>query len=144
MLHLTERSVRADVLGDHHRRCHIDNAQYLAGREFQKHYEMTKAMPRELTSLTLIERIDFVPKPTDHYNAKAMGERERATQWLNKAHQHLGVDGSRLAYDVLIHAKTIEQIAAHRNQNDQASRRYLARRFYETLDCLALMYGFAR
>lgn len=62
---------------------------------------------------------------------------------LNRAEHELGADGSMLVHDVLILGMTMEQIAQRRELRTQRWQDYFARRLKESLDRLALIYGFA-
>ena len=70
-----------DPLANLSTRGHIDQAQFLAGREFQRHFGLAdKRRPDNLT-----------------------GEQLTAWKWLGKCYVRLGADGSALVNDVLIH-----------------------------------------
>jgi hypothetical protein len=67
----------------------------------------------------------------------------KAVLRLNRAVRELGADGSALVHDVLVRGMTMEQVGQRRGLHTQRWKDYFARRFYECLDRLALIYGFA-
>ena len=67
----------------------------------------------------------------------------RAGKWFARCYQALGQDGSVLTRDLLIHNLTIKQIVASRGLTGQEWNRYVAKRFAECLDCLAVVFGLA-
>jgi hypothetical protein len=56
----------------------------------------------------------------------------------------LGIDGSALVHDMLISARTAKQVAESRGLTGQEWQRYFAKRFWECLNTLAVVYGFER
>jgi hypothetical protein len=129
------RSVRDDPLADHLARGHIDEAQYLAGREFQRHFGIAERGPR---AMQMAEAVDGSPLHETLTDAALM-----ASKWLAKCYGALGRDGSALIHDMLIANRTTRQIAAARGMVGSDWERYFARRLYEALDCLALVFGFS-
>ena len=129
------RSVRNDPLGDRLARGRIDQAQYLAGREFQKHFRMAEKGPR---SPSLSEAIDGTPLHEGLTDSQL-----KAWAWLSKCYRKLGSDGSALINDMLIHGRTTGQVAASQGLKGAEWQRYYARRFSECLNTLARVYGFA-
>jgi hypothetical protein len=129
------RSVRGDVLADHLARGHIDEAQFEAGRAFQRCFAVAERGPR---SMQLTERVDGGAPPEALTDAQA-----KAARWLSKCYQRLGVDGSALLHDVLIRAMSMKQIAASRGLAGPAYPRYFGMRLRECLDALAIVFGFA-
>ena len=67
----------------------------------------------------------------------------KAGKWLSKCYGALGQDGSVLMHDMLVHNQTTRQIAAARGMVGQDWERYFARRLFECLDTLAMVFGFA-
>ena len=128
------RSVRDDPLADHLARGHIDQAQYLAGREFQRHFGIAERGPR---AMALAEAVDGSPA-----RETLTDEQLKAGKWLSKCHAALGRDGSILIHDMLIKGMSSRQIAHARGVANADWQRYIARRFYECLDTLALVFGF--
>lgn len=131
----TVRSVRDDPLGDHHARGHIDEAQLLAGREFQRHFGIAERGPR---AVQWSEAVDGDPPRENLTDGQLM-----AGKWLSKCYRKLGVDGAALVHDMLIHAMTAKQIAASRGMAGQDWEKYFAKRLWECLNTLARVYGFS-
>lgn len=129
------RSVRDDPLADHLARGHIDQAQYLAGREFQKHFQIAERGPRA------VQWTDAVDGGLPH--EPLTSAQLLAGRWLAKAYRKLGADGSALTNDMLIHAMTARQIAEARGLRGQEWPRYYSKRFLECLNTLARVYGYA-
>lgn len=129
------RSVRDDPLGDHLARKHIDQAQYLAGREFQKQFGLAERGPR---AMQMVEAVDGSPPRETLTDAQLM-----AGKWLTRCYERLGADGSVLMHDMLIHAMTTRQIAAARGLAGADWERFFAKRIWECLNTLALVYGFS-
>jgi hypothetical protein len=129
------RSVRDDPLADHFARNHIDEAQYLAGREFQKWFGLAERGPR---AMALAEAVDGTPP-----RETLTDEQLKANKWLAKCYVELGRDGAALVRDMLISNLTTRQIAAARGMIGSDWERYFARRLFLCLDCLAVIFGFA-
>jgi hypothetical protein len=135
------RSVRDDPLADQRARGHIDEAQFLAGREFQKDFEIAERGPR---AIALSEAVDGSPLRETLTDSQL-----KAGKALARCYGALGRDGSCLAHDMLIGSMTLRQIAVARGMpgvsgmSVRESERYLGRRMHEVLDCLAVTYGFA-
>jgi hypothetical protein len=129
------RSVRDDPLADHRARGHIDEAQYLAGREFQKHFGIAERGPRAMQMAELVDGSPARESLTD--------EQLRAGKWLTKCYVELGRDGAALVHDMLISNLTTSQIAASRGMIGSNWERYFARRLFEALNTLAVVFGFS-
>jgi hypothetical protein len=129
------RSVRDDPLADHLARGHIDQAQYEAGREFQKWFAAAERGPR---AMQMSEAVDGDP-PRETLTDEQMW----AGKWLTKCYGALGKDGSILMHEMLIEAKTTRQVAAARGMSGSAWELYFARRLFECLNTLAIAFGFA-
>ena len=130
------RSTRDDPLGDMHARGQIDEAQYHAGRAFQRDFETAERGPRAIDPSK--EAVDggLPPEPLTDSQIKAM-------DGLKRAYRDLGLDGQALAHDILVHSKTRAQVAASRGLVGKRWEEYFGMRFRECLDCLALVYGLA-
>lgn len=131
----TVRSVRDDPLADQRARGYIDEAQFLAGRQFQKDFETAGRGPK---ALQLGEAVDGNP-PQEFLTDSQL----KATKALSRCYGALGRDGSILAHDMLIRAMTLRQISIARGMPGREWERYLGRRIGEVLNCLAVNYGFA-
>lgn len=129
------RSVRDDPLGDHFARGHVDEAQFAAGRRFQQCFGIAERGPR---AMQMAEAVDGNP-PRETLTDESL----MASKWLTKCYGALGRDGSTLMHDMLIHARTTRQIAEARGMIGADWQRYFARRLFECLDTLAVVFGFA-
>jgi hypothetical protein len=133
---VTLRSIRNDPLARLHSHRQIDEAQYQGGRAFQDDWEKAERGPQAVD-------------PTREYvDGGRMREpitegQRKAVLRLNRAERELGADGAVLVHEVLILGMTMEQISERRGVRGQRWMDYLARRFRECLDRLALIYGFA-
>ena len=133
---VTLRSIRNDPLGRMHAHRHIDEAQYQGGRAFQYDWEKAERGP---------QAVDPSREYVDCAQARepiTEGQR-KAVLRLNRAERELGADGSALVPEVLVLGQTMEQICQRRALSGQRWIDYLAKRFRECLDRLALIYGFA-
>jgi hypothetical protein len=133
---VTLRSIRNDPLARLHTHHQIDDAQYQGGRAFQGDWERAERGPQAVD-------------PTREYvdggqRREPITEGQRkAVLRLNRAERELGADGSALVHEVLVLGMTMEQIGQRRGVSGQRWLDYLARRFRECLDRLALIYGYA-
>ncbi|WP_316176171.1 hypothetical protein [Bradyrhizobium sp. SZCCHNRI1073] len=130
------RSIREDPLGDLHAREMIDEAQYQAGRAFQRDFEAAETGARA---------IDFTREAVDGgMMADPLSEAHmRATEQLKIVYRKLGLTDSALVNDVLVHNMTRAQVAAKRGYNSRARVEYYGIRFRDCLDCMALIYGYS-
>lgn len=130
------RSIHNDPLGRLHSHRQVDEAQYQAGRAFQSDWEKAERGPRAVD-------------PTREYVDGGQGRepitegQRKAVLRLNRAERELGADGSALVHDILVRGLTMEQVGQRRGLQTQRWKDYLARRFRECLDRLALLYGYA-
>jgi hypothetical protein len=131
----TLRSVRDDPLADHLARGHIDQAQYLAGREFQRHWGLAEKGPR---AIQLSEAVDGNP-PREILSGEAL----MAGKWLRKCYQQLGADGYHLICEMLIESKTSTRIALDRGLIGTDWPRFFAKRLWQCLDALSVVFGFS-
>ena len=98
--------VRNDPLGDRLARGRIDQAQYLAGREFQKHFRMAEQLDDRLP------RSEAIDDPSGRLTDAQL----KAWAWLSKCYRRLGSDGGALINDMLIRNMTTGQVAASQGQ----------------------------
>jgi hypothetical protein len=131
----TVRSVRDDPLADRFSRGHIDQAQFDAGREFQRHFGIAERGPR---AVQLSEAVDGDPPRENLTDGQLL-----AGKWLAKCYRKLGADGSSLVHDMLVHAMSTKQIAESRGMAGQDWERYFGKRLWECLNTLAVVYGFS-
>jgi hypothetical protein len=125
----TVRSVRGDPLADHHARGHIDQVQFMAGRQFQKYFGIAERGPRS---------VDGNPPRETLTDGQLM-----AWKRLTKCYERLGADGTVLVHCMLVHGMTAKQVAESRDLRGQYWNRYFSKRFGEALNTLAVVFGFA-
>ena len=97
------RSVRDDPLADHLARGHIDEAQYQAGRAFQRYFAVAERGPR---AMQIAEAVDGSPS-----RETLTDEQLKAGKWLTKCYGALGKDGAQLMHEMLVENCTTRQIA---------------------------------
>ena len=105
--HKTLQTTR-DPLADHLARRRIDMAQFMAGREFQKHFRIAdrRSEDRKARSIT----ISF------EWPDALTADQQAAWKWLAKCYQQLGKDGCAIVHDALIRSMTTRQIAEARGK----------------------------
>lgn len=130
------RSTRYDPLADLHDRNMIDEAQYQAGRAFQNDFETAERGPRAIDPGK--EWVDGGQLPEPISEAQ-----RRAGRQLAIVYAQLGINGSAIVHDVLVHCRTRKQVAASRGLQGKSWEEYFGRRFRECLDCMALIYGYS-
>lgn len=132
------RSLRDDPLAAMHNAKQIDESQFVAGRHWQRAYELSEIggvraidPTREAVDGGQIAQITI----TDS-QIKAFGDLKRAIIVL-------GMEGESLIRDVLALHLTVAQAADKRGLFSEMARKYLGRRFRECLDTLAIEFGYA-
>jgi hypothetical protein len=128
------RSTCDDPLADRHARGFIDEAQFAAGREFQRQFRIAERGPR---AVQFSEAVDGNPP-----RGTLTDSQLDAWKWLAKCYGRLGADGTAIVRDVLISGMTAKQIA-ERGAWREEWQRYCAKRFWECLNTLAVVYGFS-
>lgn len=131
----TLRSVRDDPLADHFARGHIDSAQFAAGREFQRCFEIAERGPQ---AMQMTEAVDGTPLRETLTDAQLM-----AFKQLSKCRWVLGSDGMGLMSNMLVSGMSGKQIAASRGMTGQAWERYFGKRMSDCLNLLAMVFGFS-
>lgn len=133
---VTLRNLRDDPLGRLHDRHQIDEAQYLAGRAFQRDWERAEKGPQAIDPSK--EAVDggTMPDPIDEGQTKALVR-------INGVLRQLGADGSAIVHDVLVHGLTMDRIADRRGFGGKSWVEYFGKRFRECLDSMAIYYGLA-
>lgn len=132
------RSVRDDPLAGMYSRRQIDSAQFVAGRQWQQHYEAA-----EIGAMQAIDparpAVDGgrIPEPITDRQIRALRE-------LALADKKLGSEGCALVRDVLGFRLSIHQVAEKRQATAQREIDYLGRRFRECLETLAALWGFTQ
>ena len=129
------RSLRADPLAQLHARGHIDNAQYQGGRAFQNDWEKAERGPGAVDPAK--EYVDG-GLPADPISVAQIAALDR----LTKAEAKLGAKGISLTQDVLIHGRTMSEVAYWRGLQGKGWEEYFGKRFRECLETLAEAYGF--
>jgi len=133
---VTLRNLRDDPLARLHDRKQIDEAQFQAGRQFQRDWERAEKGPCAIDPSK--EAVDggLVPDPIDEGQTKALVR-------INGVLRQLGADGSAVVNDVLVHGLTMERIAERRGLGGKSWVEYFGKRFRECLDSMAVYYGLA-
>jgi hypothetical protein len=131
------RSVRDDPLAEMHARHQIDNAMFVAGREWQRHYEAA-----EIGSLGAI---DPTNEAVDGGRIRdTLTDRQaKAVKALRQADDKLGMIGSNLIRKVLGARMSFAEIAAQHRYTTAREYDFISRRFRECLDTLAKLWGYA-
>lgn len=132
------RSLRDDPLAALHNARQIDNVQYLAGRHWQKAYELAEIGGARGIDTTR-EFVDGgqIPQPTIS-DSQAMAFRD-----LSKARKALGDYGSSVVYDILACHLTIKDCANRRMMTREIELNFVGRRFRECLDTMARIFGYS-
>lgn len=130
------RQTRDDPIYKMFERQQISVAQLEGGRAFQRDFEVAERGPKA---------IDFTREAVDGgLMPDAITEaQQKAARSLSVAYRALGLAGSTVATDVLIHRRTMAQIGESRGMVGERWERYFGMRFREALDTLAEVYGFA-
>jgi hypothetical protein len=131
------RQLRSDPLARLHSHRQIDEAQYRAGRAYQRDWEAASRGPRALDPTR--ERVD------GGVRAEPVSERQtRARKRLAALEQALGRTMHRVTYAVLVDGMSMETLAQQLfNREGEASTKYYGRLFRDALDVLAVEYGLA-
>lgn len=130
------RSTRNDPLAALHARRQIDEAQYQGGRAFQGDFETAERGPQAIDPSKEFVDGGRLPEPITEAQRKAVKR-------LAACHRDLGLDGSSLVNDVLIHGRTLEQVCRQRHLRGEVWEKYFGKRLRECLNRLAFIYGFA-
>jgi len=133
---LSVRSNRNDPLGRLHTHHQIDEAQYQAGRRFQEDFETAERGPRAIDPSKEYVDGGMLPEPITEAQRKAALK-------LKAAFAALGLDGSALVHDVLIHGFSFKQIAEARRFSGRRWEEFFGTSFQLCLHKLSYVYGFA-
>lgn len=131
------RRLRGDPLARLHNHRQIDEAQYRAGRAFQRDWETVERGAR--ASDPTRERVDGgrLSEPS----SDAQG---RARKRLIELERVLGRTMHRVTHAVLVEGMSMETMAARLfNREGEAAVKYYGRLFRDALDVLAVEYGLA-
>jgi hypothetical protein len=131
------RTLRSDPLARLHNHKQIDEAQYRAGRAFQRDCETAA---RGVRSLDLSrERVDGGTLAEPLTDAQV-----RSRKRLSELERVLGRTMHRVTHAVLVDGLSMETVAQHLfNREGEVSAKYYGRLFRDALDVLATEYGMA-
>jgi len=132
------RSLRDDPLAAMHNARQIDQAQFIAGRHWQRAFELAEVRSVRAVDLTH-ERVDggSIPQATiSDAQVRAFGD-------LTRAMNALGQEGESLIRDFLGQGWTLRDIAARRGAHSERERGYIGWRLRECLNTLAVEFGYA-
>ena len=132
------RSLRDDPLAALHASHQIDEVQYLAGRHWQKAYELAEIGGARAIDYSRA-KVDGggIPQPTiSDVQARAFND-------LSNARKGLGDYGTSVVYDILACHLTIKDCANRRMMVSEAEVKYIGRRFRECLDHMAIIFGYS-
>jgi hypothetical protein len=131
------RQLRSDPLARLHSRKQIDEAQYRAGRAFQRDWETAERGARAIDPTR--ERVD------GGQPAEPLFERQaRARKRLIEHERVLGRTMQRVTHAVLVDGMSMETLSQRLfNREGEASAKYYGRLFRDALDVLAVEYGLA-
>jgi hypothetical protein len=131
------RQLRGDPLARLHSRRQIDEAQYRAGRVFQRDCELAERGARSVD--TTRDRVD------GGLPAEPLSERQlRARKRLIELERVLGRTMYRVTLAVLVDGLSMETLAkALFNREGEAAAKYCGQLFRDALDVLAGEYGLA-
>lgn len=129
-------STRDDPLRGMLARGQIDQAQFEAGRLWQKY--------REDSEVGGLKAMDWRREPVDGtpvYPEPITDRQRKAVGALNEARRYLGSYGANLIESVLARRLSIVQAAAERGMVSNRGALYIGRRFVECLESLAVLWG---
>lgn len=131
-----KRQLRGDPLARLHAHHQIDEAQYTAGRCYQRDWEIAERGARAIDPTR--EAVDGgrLPEPVTDSQAKA---RKR----LIRVHGELGRSMRTLMDGVLIQRSSIEAFAILQGRSGARWSNYYGKMFRDGLDVLAVEYGLA-
>jgi hypothetical protein len=132
------RHLRSDPLARLHAHRQIDEAQYRAGRKFQRDWEAAERGTRAMDFTR--ERVDG-GEPA----AEPLVERQvRARKRLQDRERALGRTMHRVVHAVLVEGMSMETLGKVLfGREGEASAKYYGRLFRDALDVLAVEYGLA-
>lgn len=132
------RSLRDDPLGQMHDRHQVSEAEYKAGRQWQREYEAAGAR---------IKSSGFLQEPVDGGGSLKEGVTDRqmiAHRALSGYAAQLGPEGNRIVHWVLADKLTLREVANRRHYDtSRSTMMYVGRRWRECLGTLAVCMGYA-
>jgi len=132
------RSLRDDPLAAMIARGQIDEAQFQAGRKWQKLHDCS--------TIGVIRAIDPAKEAVDGGGrVESITDRQiSAFTELRESYEALGTYGKTLVFYVLGEGLNITQAAVRMNCSTESEVKYIGRRFRECLESLAILWGFAQ
>ena len=132
------RQLRSDPLARMHSRTQIDEAQYQAGRSFQRDCEIAGRGTRAIDPTQ--EKVDGGAPA-----AAITDEQLRARKRLIALERVLGRTMHRVVNAVLVEGMSMETLAQRLfDREGEAAAKYYGRLFRDALDLLAVEYGLKR
>jgi hypothetical protein len=133
------RNLRDDPLGRMQDRKQISEAQYLAGRRWQRAYETA-----EISGARAIDPTKEAVDGGQIAQATITDDQAKAFALLASASRQLGMIGESLVRDVLARGLSLKDVAKARGfDGSQRATDYYARLFRDCLDTLAKEFGFS-
>lgn len=131
------RSTRDDPLAGLYARSQIDDAQLAAGRKWQAYYESGQVGSIRAIDPTK-EAVDGgrIPEPITDHQIKALRK-------LDEAHKWLGNDSYGIVFTVLGERLMLKEAAQKHSFVTAREIDYFSRRFKDSLEQLAKLWGFA-
>lgn len=129
------RSLRDDVLGHLHARKEIDDAQFQAGRKYERFAEQSQ--------IGSVKAMDTTKEPVDGGGGivEPISDRQiAAVRELSEAGRVLGRRGDALVRKILVGRLKFKEISPSIERNDVA---HVRRVFFECLDELAVFWNLA-
>ena len=133
------RSLRKDPLAAMHNAKQIDEAQYEAGRHWQRNYELIEIGGARAIDPTK-EAVDCGTPVDVLRNAD---RRDKARKELKRVADILGKRDLGVVFEVLACHMTIAQLTAARGYTGERDRGFFGRVFRDALDVLATEFGYA-
>jgi hypothetical protein len=133
------RNLRDDPLAAMHNRRWIDHCQYMAGRRWQRLWELSQGHT--------VQAIDPSKDAVDGgqiAQSTVTDTQIQASDELKEAMHALGMIGEKLVRDVLADCLSLQQCAVKRGQTSVRDSLAMGRRFRECLDTLAVVFGYAK
>ena len=136
---LSMRSLRDDPLAAMHSAKQLDDAQFMAGRHWQRN--------RYIAEIGAVQAIDPSKEAVDGGKppeARISDDHIRAFKEMAAAMRALGMEGGALIQLFLDQGLTLKVIAGKWGLKTARERGYLGYRLRECLDTLAVTFGYAR
>jgi hypothetical protein len=132
------RSIRNDPLGDMNSRGLLDDAQYLAGRKWQKLHECS--------TIGVIQAIDPAKEAVDGGVMRDfLTDRQiDAFKELQISYEALGSYGGKLVFQILGEGLSVSEASYRWGYSGAREINYFSRRFRECLETLAIHWGYAQ